>query len=93
MKKVFHSNLHAWAIPQNLTEPIAVATTHCSFSEIEKIVAKMLKNLRPFQGSYSLHVEFTEPNTDPQFKLGHVGCVISVFAETKDLRDEMLIAL
>lgn len=93
MKKVFHHNMHAWAIPVNATEPVPVSSTRCSLSEIEEVVAGMLKNLSPFQGSYSLHVEFTEPSTDPQFKLGHVGCIVSVFAETKDLRDEMLVAL
>lgn len=93
MKKVFHSNMHVWAIPLNLTEPIPVCGYRCSFSEIEETVAEMLKNLSPFQGSYSLHVEFTEPETDRKFKLGYVGCQISVFAETEDLRKEMLVAL
>ena len=93
MKKVFHRNMHPAAVPVCVTEPIPVASTHCSFSEIEEVVSELLKNLSPFQGSYSLHVEFTEPNMNPRFKLGYISCLISIFAETEDLRKKMLVAL
>lgn len=93
MKKVFHSQLHDWAVPKNLTEPVCVLMMHVHFSEIEEVVKNTLKDLIPFNGLYSLHVEFTEPNTDPRFVIGHIGCVISVHAESAELAKTMLEAL
>lgn len=89
MKKIYHKTLHDEFIPKLLTDPVFVTAYHCSLSEMEQIVAWCLKTLRPFQGEYELAVNFTEPNTDPRFKIGHVGCVISVWAETEDLAKEM----
>jgi hypothetical protein len=85
MKKVFHNSLHDWAVPKDLTEPFYVYTSHVALSELELEVSSILKSLKSFKGQYSLHVEFSEPNTDRKFVLGYVSAVITILAETQEI--------
>jgi hypothetical protein len=89
MRKIFHESLHDWVKPQNSTEPVYVLATHCHVSEINAFVLQKLQKLKPFTGKYQLVVEFSEPQTDTRFNVGHVGAVITVRAETEELAKQM----
>lgn len=84
MKKLHHTHLHDWAVPKNCSEPFHVTTYHISISEVEKFMKSLLKSLKPFNGRYQVTLEFTEPNTDERFVLGHVSAVIIILAEREE---------
>lgn len=84
MNKIYHKSLHDWAIPVNQTDGVHSFTMHIALSEMTEVITNLLKQFKKYSGKYSMHIEFTEPNQDPKFVVGHFGCVITVLAETKE---------